>query len=181
LSQRIEFNSLDEMKEKLENIQIGKGEYAHLHVEIDFRIMPEAYLIVPWLPFPKCKTVDEVKSVIEERIGLNADMLKAHGLELVNKNVVVSLKGYDRETGYCSYHADIDIYVRGASPGWAVALYLIAIAIIMIFGYLIADRVVGFLEKGGGDVLKQFFDTLKKMSPVFILLFVYLILREIKR
>jgi len=181
LSQRIEFSSLDEMREKLENIEIRKGEYAHLHVEIDFRIMPEAYLIVPWLPFPKCKTVDKVKSIIEERIGLNVDTLKAHGLELVSKNVVVSLKGYDRETGYCSYHAVIDIYVRGASPGWGVALALIVIAIIMFFGYLITDRLVGFLEKGGGDILKQFFDTLKNLSPVFILLFAYLILREIRR
>ena len=176
MSQRIEFSSLDEMREKLENVQIEKGEYAHFHVEMYIKILPKPHLIVPWMPFPKCYSENEVVSFIDSKFNDSLNILKAHGLILHGKKITVKYVKFDGV--YCHYTASLDILVEGdigMLEGIIIILTLIIGAALAIGWMLIQAK--GFVEIGR-DVLKPL---IYIGGGAVILLLIFLILREVRR
>ena len=184
MSQRIEFSSLDEMKEKLSSIQLEKGERAHIHVDMYLRVKPKVEFPIIILPLPKCRSSDEIVSMIDSKLNDSINTLKEHGLILISKNVKAQYLKFDGV--YCHYTASIDIIVEG-DVGWLVGFVIVMSFIIgfLIALYFVVDRFSGFLEKGGREVLGKFFETLKETAPWFggivILLLIFLILREVRR
>jgi len=184
LSQRIEFNSFDEMREKLSGIQLEKGERAYIHVDMYLRVMPKVEFPIIILPLPKCRSSDEIVSMVDSKLNDSIGTFKEHGLTLISKNVKAQYLKFDGV--YCHYVASIDIVVEG-DVGWLVGFVIVMSFIIgfLIALYFVVDRFSGFLEKGGRDILGKFFETLGKTAPWFggivILFLIYLILREIRR
>ena len=176
MSQRIEFNSLDEMREKLSGIQLEKGEYAHIHVEMYVKILPQPYLIVPWMPFPKCYSENEIVSFIDSKFNDSLNILKAHGLILHSKKISAKYVKFDGV--YCHYTASMDILVEGDIghlEGVIIVLTLIIGAILAIGWMLIQAK--GFVETGR-DILKPL---IYIGGVAVILLLIFLILREVRR
>jgi hypothetical protein len=165
------------MKEKFSDIQLEKGERAYIHVDMYLRVMPKTEFPIIILPLPKCRSADEIVSMIDSKLSDSIDTLKGHGLILVSKNVKVQYLKFDGV--YCHYAASIDIVVEG-DVGFLVGFVIVMSFIIgfLIALYFVVDKFSGFLEKGGGEILKP---VIYLGGGVVILFLIFLILREVRR
>jgi len=177
LSQRIEFNSIDEMREKLSTIQLEKGEKAHIHVDMYLRVMPKVEFPIIILPLPKCRSSNEIVSMIDSKLNDSINTLKEHGLILIDKKISAQYIKFDGV--YCHYSVSIDIIVEG-DVGFLIGFVIVMSFIIgfLIALYFLIDKFTGFIEKGGGEILKP---AIYLGGGVVILFLIFLILREMRR